>query len=109
MKHERFVEGRGRRKPADVLARTIRDHLLRLARDRFCRGMSDRAAADYLRAKLARYREGAWRRDRVEERCPDRHLGTINDLFWQALRTRDAIPGDRTVRTALAHDFPLPT
>ena len=35
--------------------------------------------------------------------------GTINELFWQVLMIRDAIPGDRTIRAALALDFPLPT
>jgi hypothetical protein len=40
-------------------------------------GMSDRQAALVLHARLARYREGAWRRDRIEALCPPRHRGTI--------------------------------
>ena len=109
MKHFAPVELRGRRSPADVLGRAIRDHLVRLAASRYCGGMSDRQAASYLRSRLLRYAEGAWRRDRICEACPDRHRGTINELLWQVLMIRDAIPGDRTIRTALAHDFPLPT
>jgi hypothetical protein len=103
------VDGRGRRTPADVLGRTIRDHLLRTAADRFCVGMSDRQAATYLRSKLALYRECAWVRERSEDRCPDRHQGTLKELLWTTLKIRDAIPGDRTIRAALALDFPLPT
>ena len=98
------VDGRGRRSPADVLARTIRDHLLRTAADRFCAGMSDRATAAMLRSKLIQYREGAWRRDRVALRCPDRLHGSIKELFWQLLTVRDAVPCDKTIRDALAYN-----
>ncbi|MGY4261430.1 hypothetical protein ACVI1L_008498 [Bradyrhizobium sp. USDA 4516] len=98
------IDGRGRRPPADVLARAIRDHLLRTAAHRFCTGMTDRQAAIVLRAKLVRYRAGAWRRDRVELRCPDRHRGTISELLWTVFSIRDAVPGDRTIRAALALD-----
>ena len=98
------IDGRGQRSPADVLARTIRDHLLRTAADRFCVGMKHRPAAAMLRTKLIRYRERAWQRDRVEVRCPDRHRGTVTELLWTILTIRDAIPCDRTIRTALAHD-----
>ena len=38
-----------------------------------------------------------------------RLLGTLDGLWWQLLMVRDSIPGDRTVRAALALDFPLPT
>ena len=102
--HATPVDARGRRPPADVLARAIRDHLLRTAADRFCAGMKHRPAAAKLRTKLIRYREGAWRRDRVEVQCPDRHCGTVTELLWTILTIRDAIPCDRTIRTALAHD-----
>ena len=83
MKHypaSEFVDGRGRRPPVDVLARAMRDHLLRIAADRFCVGMSDRQAAAYSHAKLTRYREGAWQRHRSEAQCPARYLGTITEL-----------------------------
>jgi len=98
------VDARGRRPPADVLARAIRDHLLRTAADRFCAGMKHRPAAAMLRTKLIRYREGGWRRDRVEVQCPDRHRGSISELFWTLLTISDAVPGDRTIRAALALD-----
>jgi hypothetical protein len=98
------ADARGRRPPVDVLARAIRDHLLRVAAERFCTGMSERAAAAFLRTKLILYRQGSWQRDRSEPQCPDRHRGTIKELLWTLLKTRDAIPGDRTIRAALALD-----
>jgi hypothetical protein len=100
--HAAPVDGRGHRSPADVLARAVRDHLLRTAADRLLDAKSDRGAADRLRTLLIRYRECGWRRDRVLAQCPDRHRGKINELFWQLLKIRDAIPCDRTLRTALA-------
>jgi hypothetical protein len=96
------VDARGRRPPADVLARAVRDHLLRVAAARFCVGVSDRQAAMMLRTKLIRYRQGAWRRDRFEVQCPARLKGALNELFWTLLKVRDAAPGDRTVRAALS-------
>jgi hypothetical protein len=104
MTHAAPIDGRGQRSPADVLARAIRDHLLRTAADRFCVGMKDRPAAEFLRTKLARYRASAWQRDRSEVQCPDRHRGTVTELLWTILMIRDAIPGDRTIRAALALD-----
>ena len=75
MTHAVPVDGRGQRSPVDVLARSVRDHLLRTAAHKFCAGMSDRAAAGHMHTKLDRYRLGAWRRDRFEAQCPDRHRG----------------------------------
>jgi hypothetical protein len=109
MKHFAPVELRGRRSPAAVLRLAIRDHLLRLARDRYCTGMSDRQAAVYLRERLGRYAAGAWRRHQSEDRLPEKLRGTLNGIFWEMMMVRASVPGDRTVRTALAHDFPLPT
>ena len=103
------VELRGRRPPADVLRRSIRDYLLRLARDHYFAGVSDRQAAEMIRTKLMRYAAGAWRRDRFEDRCPDRHRGRIEATMWELLRVRDHVPSDKTIRNALAHDFRLPT
>src|SRR6476469_647776 len=96
--HATPVDARGRRPPSDVLARTIRDYLLRTAAARFCVGMTHRPAAAFLRTKLVRYREGAWRRERIADVCPARHRGTINELLWTMLKIRDAIPCDRTIR-----------
>jgi hypothetical protein len=103
------VDWRGRRTPADVLGRTIRDHLLRIAAERHLSGLSDRQAAEMLRTKLTRYAAGSWRRDRVEDLCPARHHGRIEALLWETLRTRDMIPSSRTIRKALAGGFTRPT
>lgn len=104
MKHFAPLDLRGRRTPADVLARAIRDHLLRTAADRYCRGLSDRSAAEMIRTKLARYREGAFRRHRSEDQMPEKLRGTLNGMFWELLMVRDAVPCNRTVRAALALD-----
>ena len=87
---------------ANMLARDERDHFLRAAADRYCVGMSDRAAAAMLYTKLRRYREGAWRRDRAEALCPARHRGTINELMWCVLRVRNRLVGERLIRAVLA-------
>ena len=67
-----FERGPGRRTPATLLALDERDRFLREAAQRYCVGLSSRAAAAWLHVKLARYRESAWRRDRVETLCPPR-------------------------------------
>jgi hypothetical protein len=98
------VDARGRRPPADVLARAIRDHLLRTAAERFCAGMKHRPGATFLRTKLILYRQGSWQRDRIEPKCPDRHRDTLRELLWTILMVRDAVPSDRLIRAALALD-----
>jgi hypothetical protein len=84
-----------------MLAINERDRYLRVAADRFCAGMSDRAAGEMLRKKLARYREGAWRRDRSEPLCPPRHRGSIAELLWRVLKVRDSLPSERLIRLVL--------
>jgi hypothetical protein len=96
-------DGRGHRTPATLLSLSERDHFLRAAVDHHCTGMSDRAAAAMLHAKLARYREGAWRRDRVEALPPPRHRGTITELLWCVLKVRDRVPSEMTIRRALRY------
>lgn len=96
-----WVPGPGHRTPADMLSRDERDRYLRAAADRYCIGMSDNAAADYLSVRLKRYRETAWQRDRAEALCPPRHRGTIREVFWMALKARDRQPGSRLVRDLL--------
>jgi hypothetical protein len=99
------LDGRGHRSNQTLLYLSERDNFLRAARDRFLIGMSDRAAAAVLHVRLARYREGAWRRDRVnatiEPTCPARYRGTITEWLWCVLRTRDHLPSERTVRAVL--------
>jgi hypothetical protein len=96
------VDGRAHRSPQTMLFIDERDHYLREAANRFCIGMSDRAAATLLRIKLARYREGAWRRDRSEALCPARHRGSITEFCWMVLKVRDAVPSERLIRATLS-------
>ena len=89
LRHPLVPDGRGHRTPQTLPFIDERDTLLREAADRFCVGMSDRQAAAMLHAKLARYREGAWRRDRSEALCPPRLAGRIDALMWMVLTVSD--------------------
>jgi hypothetical protein len=97
-----FISGPGHRTPATMLALDERDRYLRAAADRYCFGMRDNAAADYLHAKLSRYASTAWQRDRVEALCPPRLAGRIEALLWCALKSRDHVPSERLIRLVLA-------
>jgi hypothetical protein len=63
-----FCRGRGKRMPATLLAIDERDRYLIEAARHFP-GASDRETARRLPIALLRYREGAWRRTRVEALC----------------------------------------
>ena len=97
-----FPVGRGHPTPAEMLSRDERNRYLIAAADRFCVGISDNAAADFLFAGLARYRETAWqRKDYAEALCPARHRGRIEEFYWMVLKSRDRLPGVRLVREVL--------
>jgi hypothetical protein len=98
-----FPVGRGHPTPAAMLSRDERDRYLIAAADRYCIGLSDNAAAEFLVAKLGLYRATAWQRDRDcdEAFCPHRHRGTIREYFWMILKSRDRLPGERLVREVL--------
>ena len=86
-----------------LLYLSVRDHFLRAAADIHCTGMSDRQAAAWLHKKLARYRECAWQRDRVEECCPSRLAGRVDGLMWCVLKCSDRVVSEMTIRRALAY------
>ena len=110
VRHPLVPDGRGRRTRQTELLISERDRYLREAAARFCTSMSDRQAAAWLHTKISRYRSGAWRRDRVdatiEPRCPVRYRGTLTELLWCVLRTREHVPSEMTVRRALAFRDP---
>jgi hypothetical protein len=91
---------RGHRSAATLLALDKRDELLREAA-RFFPGCSDREIARRLRAALARYRAGRFRRDRCAASCPHA-AGKLTALLWRLLKTWDAIPSERLIRSALS-------
>jgi hypothetical protein len=93
--------GRGRRTPATLLALDERDRCLIEAACHFP-GFSDREIARRLRSLLLIYRQGAWRRDRVDALCPPRHAGRLEAVLWMLLKVRDAIPSERTIRAVLS-------
>ncbi|WP_338833548.1 hypothetical protein [Bradyrhizobium septentrionale] len=100
--HTTPVDHRGHgRTPAVRLVLDERAKLL-IEAARFFPGLSNRETARQLRIALARYRDGRWRRDRAELTCPPQHRGKLVQALWCLLKTRDAIPCDRTVRTVLA-------
>jgi hypothetical protein len=101
MKHERFLEGRGKRTPSTLLAIDERDALLVEAALQFS-GLSQREQARRLRSALSIYRDGRWRRDRSELTCPPQHRGKLTAVCWTLLKVRDFVPSERTIRAALS-------
>jgi hypothetical protein len=95
------LDGRGHRLPATLAAIERRNGLLCEAADRFCVGLSGRAAASWLHTRLGRYQAGAWRRDRSEALCPARHAGRIEESLWMILKARDVVPSERSIRAVL--------
>ena len=99
---EALPVGPGHRTPMTLLHLTVRDHFLRAAAAIHCAGMSDRAAAEWLHKKLARYRECAWQRDRGAAECPRRLYGRVEGLMWAALKCSDRLVGVELIRKVLA-------
>jgi hypothetical protein len=103
LRHPLLPDGRGRRLPAMLDAINRRDQLILEATDRYFPGVSGREIARRLRVALLRYREGRFRRTRVERTCLTQHLGRLDELLWMILKTRDTIPSERLVRLVLSH------
>jgi hypothetical protein len=96
-----FERGPGHRTPQTLLLIDERDKLL-VEAAKFFPGALDREISRRLRAALSIYRAGRWRRDCAELTCPPQHRGKLVQVLWLLLKTMDAIPGDKTVRNALA-------
>ena len=96
-----LVFGPGHRTRQTELLISERDNLL-VEAARFYPGLSDREIAKRLRDALLVYRNGRWLRDANEQTCPLQHRGKLLQVMWMILKTIDAIPGDRTIRAALA-------
>jgi hypothetical protein len=94
--------GPGHRLPMTLLHLTVRDHFLRAAAEIHCAGMSDRAAAEWLHKKLARYRECGWQRDRIAAECPRRLYRRVEGLLWAALKCSDRLVSERLLRLVLS-------
>ena len=99
MRHERIAPAApDRQMGVGGLARAARDDALRAAASEFCRGMSDRQAAAFLRTRLLRYRVGPYRRDYLCGTSPDRLKGRPEALLWAVLMARPLVPSERTIR-----------
>ena len=94
--------GRGERTPQTLLLIDERDKLLIVAARFFGAGLSDREVARQLRHALSTYRDGRWRRDRSELRCPPHHVGKLTEVLWMVLKTRDVLPSERLIRLVLS-------
>jgi hypothetical protein len=92
----------GQRSWRTCAALAERDRLFREAAARFLGGLSLSEQAHRLSVELSRYHATAWQRERTSDLCPDRHLGTIRELLWRALKANDRVLGDRTLRLVLA-------
>jgi hypothetical protein len=99
-RHERFGAV-GQRSPQTLLLIDERDALL-VEAARFFPACSDREIARRLRIALQRYRDGRWQRDRADLTCPVQHSGKLAGVCWKLLKTRDAVPSERTIRAALS-------
>lgn len=96
------LDRRGRRKFDTVVSNFTRDRLLRLGGRCFFGAMTKREQARQLHTALLRYQTGAWRRDRTELICPERHQGKITEVCFVILRLRDRVPSEGAIRRALA-------
>jgi hypothetical protein len=86
-----------RRQRADLRAAIkARDCILRNAA-KTMPGLPLTEAANRIHVAMLRYRESAWRRERLLDQCPARHRWE-----WQALRLRDHVPKPRSIRRVLA-------
>jgi hypothetical protein len=101
LRHPVVFGAAGQRTPATLLAIDERNRWLAEAAALFMPDQSSRATARRLHVALARYRQGPWRRHRVEDQCPARLRGRIEQYLWLVLRARDAIPSESTVRAAI--------
>ncbi|WP_027518270.1 hypothetical protein [Bradyrhizobium sp. WSM1417] len=95
------LRGPGRRTSDTRASIYIRNAMLVEAAALFCGSTSSNAAAQALHRQLARYHEGAWRRHRSEEHLPAGLVGKVTEIFWHALKARDAVPAARSIRLAL--------
>jgi hypothetical protein len=92
-----------RRQRADRLARMEdRNRIFRAAAASLPSGFSGVEAATRIRSEILRLRQTSWQRERSLSDCPPRHLGTLREYAWRALRMHDAVPSVRTIRRALA-------
>jgi hypothetical protein len=91
-----------RQQRAEMLAATkARDCILRDAA-KTMPGLPLTEAANRIHNAMLRYRESAWRRERLLDECPTRYRGTLREMAWQALRLGDAVPSTRSIRRVLA-------
>jgi len=99
--------GPGQRTWRSCAALAERDRLFRAAAARFLGGLSLAEQAHRLSVELSRYHATAWQRERASDLCPNRHLGTIREFLWSALKQHDRLLTGRSLRLVLAGNSPF--
>ena len=85
------------------LARATRDDTPRAAARAFCRGMSDRQAAAFLRTRLFALSVGSLSGViACADSPPDRLAGRLEARLWAVLMAVYAVPSTRTIRRILS-------
>ena len=97
------VAGQSRSVVAD-LPNTLdaRDSLLREAASRFYTHLSEAEQARRLHQETQRYFASAWLRERTLNECPERHLKTVREFVWRALKLRPVILSAESIRKKIA-------
>ena len=96
----------GQRSLPTQFARQRRDDLIRQAAARFAQGDTPAAQARWLAERWRRYAGTAWSRERHLDAPPAHRAGTVEALFWQAMKVADVVLRERTVRQILAASTP---
>ena len=102
IRHPLFPPCDNGRTPQVLLALNERSRWLREAAERHFPGASDHEQARRLHRTIGDYATSAWLRERTLSLCPPRHKGRIREFCWMVLKTRDAVPSERTIRRILS-------
>lgn len=92
----------GQRHPRTQAALAERDRLLCEAAETYFGNLTDNGRAAALHGALDRFATTAWLRERVLDECPARHLGTVREACWRALKLHEHVLSARAIRRKLA-------
>ena len=84
-----------RRTPTIPVSEALRERnqLIREYAERHCRSATSKwAMAVKLRQDARTYEATGWRRHRANDECPERILGTHQEILWQAFKSAPRFP-----------------
>lgn len=87
--------------PAD--RRVKRNALLVQLRRRFYPTHTDHAASHNVASDWRSYAADVWRRERSNATCPQRHVGTAKELFWQMMKLVPEVLSPERIRKIVGH------